>query len=78
MSKHDVRNALTEKTIPLSDSIYGPYQIISPELLHTLGSGLIVYMFRSLTSLFGSGMDGMTKREMLDKLHKHVSRETQR
>ena len=26
MSKHDVRNALTEKTIPLLGPIHGPYQ----------------------------------------------------
>ena len=30
MSKYDVRNALMDKTIPLSDTIHGPYRIMPP------------------------------------------------
>jgi hypothetical protein len=37
-------NALTEKRLPLSDNIHGPYKMIPPELLHTSGSGLIIYV----------------------------------
>ncbi len=32
ISMYDIRNALTEKTLPLSDKIYGPYKMIPPEL----------------------------------------------
>jgi hypothetical protein len=48
VSMYDIRNALTEKTLPLSDNIPGPYKMIPPELIHTSGSGLIMYMFESL------------------------------
>jgi hypothetical protein len=44
-SMYDIRNALTEKSLPLSDNIHGPYKMMPPELLHTSGSGLIKYMF---------------------------------
>jgi hypothetical protein len=77
-SKHDIRNALTEKNIPLSDAVHGPYRMMPPELLHTSGSGLIMYMFSSLRSIFGSGKDGMDKRELLDKLHQRLSADIQR
>ncbi len=45
---YDIRNALTEKSLPLSDNIHGPYKMMPPELLHTSGSGLIMYVFESL------------------------------
>jgi hypothetical protein len=45
MSLYDIKNPLTEKSLPLSDNIHGPYEIMPPELLHTSGSGLIIYMF---------------------------------
>ncbi len=45
---YDIRNALTENSLPLSDNIHGPYKMMPPELLHTSGSGLIMYMFESL------------------------------
>ena len=48
ISMYDIRNALTEKSLPLSDNIHGPYKMMPPELLHTSGSGLIMYMFESL------------------------------
>ena len=78
MSKHDVRNALTKKRIPFSNTVYGPYRMIPPEFLHTSGSRLIMYMFRKLKSMFGSVMGGMARREMLDKLHQQISGELQR
>ena len=77
-SKHDIRNALTEKNLPLSDAVHGPYRMMPPELLHTSGSGLIMYMFSSLRSIFGNGKDGMDKRELLDKLHQRLSADIQR
>ncbi len=39
---YDIKNALTEKSLPLSDNIHGPYKMMPPELLHTSGSGLII------------------------------------
>ena len=44
ISKHDIRNALTEPDLPLSELIHGQYLMFPPELLHTSGSGLIMYM----------------------------------
>ena len=69
MSKHDVRNALTEPDLPLSDQIHGPYRMMPPELLHTLGSGLILYMFESLQKQIGGGID----HDAIDKLHVRMS-----
>jgi hypothetical protein len=42
VSMYDIRNALAEKILPLSDNIHGPYKMMPPELLHTSGSGLIM------------------------------------
>ena len=78
MSKYDAINALAEKRMSLLDPIYGPYWMMPPELLYTSGSGLRMYMFRSLNSLFGSGMDGNNTRKMLDKLHHQISGEIRR
>ncbi len=50
MSMYDIKNALTEKSLPLSDNNHGPY---NPELLHTSGSGLSMYMFESLREQMG-------------------------
>ena len=50
----------------------------SPELLYTSGSGLIMYMFKSLKSIIGSGKNGMDHRHMLDKLHQQILVEIQR
>ena len=43
LSKHDIRNALTEPDLPLSDLVHGPYGMMPPELLHAPGNGLIMY-----------------------------------
>jgi hypothetical protein len=50
---YEIRNAITAKCLPLSDKIHGPYKIMPPELLHTLGSGLLMYVFESLRDQMG-------------------------
>jgi hypothetical protein len=55
ISMYDIRNAITEKIHPLSDSIHGPYKMMPPELLHKSGSGLIMYMCESLRDQMGGG-----------------------
>jgi hypothetical protein len=62
---YDIRNALTEKSLPLSDNIHGPYKMMPPELFHTSGSGLIMYMFESLRDQMGGGKD----RVLNDRQH---------
>jgi hypothetical protein len=57
MSQYDIKNALINKNLPLSDNHRGPYGMMPPELLHTSGSGLIKYMFESLCMHIGSGKD---------------------
>jgi hypothetical protein len=54
---YDVRVALLEKHLPLTDDIHGPFKMMPPELLHTSGSGLIMYMFESLSHQLGGGND---------------------
>ena len=65
MSKHPIRNAFCQPNLPLSDQIYGPFRMMPPELLHTSGSGLIMYMFESLRDMISSNK----KRTSLDNLH---------
>ena len=57
MSMYDIRKALTEKCLPLSDNIHGPFKMVPPELLYTSGSGLIMYMFESLGYQMGGGKE---------------------
>ncbi len=57
MSGYDFRVALLEKHLPLSDDIHGPFKMMPLELLHTSGSGLIMYMFESLHHQLGEGND---------------------
>ncbi len=64
MSMYDIKNALTEKNLPLSEYIHGPYKMMPPELLHTSGSGLIMYKFESLRDQMGGGKD----RDLIDIL----------
>ncbi len=68
-SMYEIRNALTEKSFPLSDNIHGLYKMMPPELLHTSGSGLIMYMFKSLRDQMGGGKD----RDLIDKQHIQTS-----
>jgi hypothetical protein len=69
ISTYGIRNALTEKSLPLSDNIHGPYKMMPPELLHTSGSWLIMYMFESLTDQIGGGKD----RDLIDQQHILIS-----
>jgi hypothetical protein len=54
---YNVRVALLEKHLPPSDGIYGPFKMMPPELLHTSGSELIMYMFELLHHQLGGGKD---------------------
>ena len=65
ISTYNIRNALTDKNVPLSDNIHGPYKMFPPELLHTSGSGLCMYMFESLRHQIGGGQD----RDLIDQQH---------
>ena len=65
-----IRNALTEKSLPLSDNLHGPYKMMPPELLHTSGSGLVImYMFESCKDQMGGRKD----RDLIDKQHVLIS-----
>ncbi len=66
---YDIRNAFTEKSLPLSDNIHELYKMMPPELLHASGSGLITYMFESLRDQMGGGKD----RDLIDKQHIQIS-----
>jgi hypothetical protein len=57
MSRYDINNAFLEKHLPLSDHIHGPFKMMPPELLHTPGSGLTMYMFELLRHQLGGGKD---------------------
>ncbi len=74
MSMYDIKNALTEQSLPLSDNIHGPYKMMPPELLHTSGSGLIMYMFESLREQMGGGKD----KDFIDRQHILISNPIQR
>ncbi len=54
---YNIKNAFLEQFIPLSDDVHGPFRMMPPELLHTSGSGLIMYMFESLHFHLGGGID---------------------
>jgi hypothetical protein len=54
---YNIKNAFFEQFIPLSDNIHGPFRMLPPELLHTFGSGLIIFMFESLRFHLGGGID---------------------
>jgi hypothetical protein len=65
MSTYNIKNALHDEHLPLSNNVHGPYKMMPPELLHTSGSGLIMYMFKSLQHLMGGGRD----RDLIDQQH---------
>ena len=69
LSKYDIQNALMEKNLPLSDLIHGAFKMMPPELLHTSGSGIIMYIFESLRHQLGAGLD----RDVIDQLHIEIS-----
>ena len=74
ISRYPIRNALTKRYMPLSDMHHGAYCMMPPELLHTSGSGLIMYMFKSLRYLMGGGKD----RDAIDQLHIEISNQLKR
>ncbi len=43
VSMYNIKNAFLEGFIPLSDNVHGPFRMMPPVLLHTSGSGLIMY-----------------------------------
>jgi hypothetical protein len=57
MSRYDINNALLKKYMPLSEHIHNPFKMMPPELLHASGSGLIMYMFKSLLQQIRGGRD---------------------
>jgi hypothetical protein len=57
VSRYDINNAFLKKHLPLSDNIHGPYKMMPPKLLHTSGSGLIMYMFKLLYHQLRAGKD---------------------
>jgi hypothetical protein len=69
MSRYDINNSFLEKHLPLSDHIHGPFKMMPLELLHTSGSGLIVYMFELLHHQLGGGKD----RDNINQEHIVVS-----
>ncbi len=68
MSQYDIKNALTEKYMPLLDNVHGPYFMMPPETLHTSGSGIIKIIFESLQLQIGGGR----VCDDIDKLHVRV------
>jgi len=60
--------------MPLSNNVHGPFRMMPPELLHTSGSGLIMYMFESLRHHLGGGID----QDYIDQEHIVVSNIIQR
>ena len=65
LSRYPIKNALLERGLPLSDHVHGPFRMTPPELLHTSGAGLILYMFRVIANRVGAGM----VRDDLDNQH---------
>ena len=58
-------NALLQPGLPMSDDIYGPFRMTPPELLHTSGAGLILYIFKAMAERLGCGI----YRHELDEWH---------
>ena len=65
MSSYVIKNALTHKHMPLADNLHEPYSMMPPEMLHTSGSGLIKYIFKSLKMQIG----GSISCDEIDKMH---------
>ena len=66
-SRHNIKNAMYQARLPLSDGIYGVNRMCPPELLHTLDAGLSIYILESLQDSISGGQC----REDLDKAHMH-------
>ncbi len=74
VSRYDIKNAFLQRFMPLSDNVHGPFIVMPPKLLHTPGSGLIMYMFESLCHHLGGGID----QDYIDQEHIVVSNIIQR
>ncbi len=57
VSRYDIKNAFLQRFMPLSGNVHGSFRMMPPELLHTSGSGLIMYMFESLHLHLGGGIE---------------------
>jgi hypothetical protein len=57
VSRYDINNAFLKKHLLLSKHIHGPFNMMPPKLLHTSGSGLIMYLFESLRYQLGGGKE---------------------
>ncbi len=57
VSRHNINKAFLEKHLPLSNHVHVPFKMMPPELLHTSGSGLIIYMLKLLCYQLGVGND---------------------
>ena len=67
-SRHNIKNAMYQARLPLSDGIYGVNRMCPPELLHTLDAGLSIYILESLQDSISGGQC----REDLDKAHMQI------
>lgn len=56
MSRYPIVNALLQLDLPLSDHFHGPFHMTPPELLHTSGAGLIMYIFQVMAESLGGGI----------------------
>lgn len=74
MSRYPISNALLHPSLPLSDHIHGPFRMTPPELLHTSGAGLIMYIFHVMAELLGSGII----RNEIDQQHVTVTKALRR
>ncbi len=72
--RYDIKNAFLQQFMPLSDNVHGPFRMMPPELLHTSGSGLIMYMFEYLCLHLVGGID----QDYTDQEHIVVSNIIQR
>ena len=78
LSRHPIRNALTEKGLPLSDALHGPFRMTPPELLHTSGAGLILYIFRVIADQIGAGIGRNDLDEQHLRMTKLIRRQSER
>jgi hypothetical protein len=74
VSRYDIKNAFLQRFMPLYDNVHGPFRMMPPELLHTPGSRLIMYMFESLCLQLGCDID----QDYIDQEHVVVSNIIQR
>ncbi len=64
LSRHPIKNALTIKYMPLSDTNHGPSAVMPPELIHASMAGMLKYIFQSMQLYIGA-----TKlRDEIDKI----------